>query len=127
MLKQNLNFRLVLVLGFCLSLLCSSAFAQGYGNRDNRGNGRGAGVRVSRNTQGHVGYRHYYRNGNWYRHGLFGSEIPVPALYNGVLVDSLPPAYTVVLVSGNTYYYANNTYFQQLPQGGYAVVSVPNQ
>ncbi len=128
MIKQILRFRSALIFAFSLTLFCSSTFAQGDGNRDNRGNGRqDSRVQVSRDTQRHVqGVNHYYRNGRWYRHGWFGWPIAVSVLSNGVLVDSLPPTYTAVLIQGNTYYYGDNTYFQQLPNGGYSVVSVPS-
>jgi hypothetical protein len=128
MLKQIIRFKSALILVFCLTLCLSNAFAQGYGNGDNRGNGRqDARVQVSRDSQRHgQGGRHYYRNGRWYRRGWFGWPVAEPVLYNGVLVDSLPPTYTPVVVQGNTYYYGDNTYFQQLPEGGYTVVSVPS-
>lgn len=71
----------------------------------------------------HVSH-HYYRNGRWYRHGWFGFEVAVPVLSAGVYVDSLPPAYTPVVIQGTTYYYGNNTYFRPLPEGGYTVVSI---
>jgi len=127
MLKKILRFTSVLILGLSLSLFYSGAYAQEHGNGENRGeNRRDNGAQVTRDTprEGRGG-SHYYRNGRWYTHGWFGWETPVSVLPAGVMVDSVPQTYTVVVVSGNTYYYGDNTYFRQLPQGGYAVVSVP--
>jgi hypothetical protein len=142
MLKQALGFKIVLVLGICLSLFNSGAFAQDHDRGNNRGDDRGniraddrgnvrsdAGVQVSRDDRRDDrrdgrGGSHYYRDGRWYTHGWFGWEIPVPVLSVGVLIDSLPQSYTIVEVHGNTYYYGDNTYFRQLPQGGYTVVNV---
>jgi hypothetical protein len=36
---------------------------------------------------------------------------------------TLPPGYTTVVVGGNTYYYGENTYFRQMPVGGFVVVT----
>jgi hypothetical protein len=44
----------------------------------------------------------------------------------GVFIDSLPTNYTVVVVQGNTYFYGDSTYFRQLPDGGFTVVTVPH-
>ena len=83
--------------------------------RDDRGQAR----------ERHVSH-HYYHNGNWYRHGWFGWGVRVPVLSAGVYVDTLPPAYTPVVIQGTTYYYGDNTYFRSLPEGGYTVVAAPS-
>jgi hypothetical protein len=119
MLKRYLRFRTVLMLLCGFSLFCAaSAFAQGYQDGHN-----GAQVRSNVQRAGH-GSQHYYNNGRWYRRGWFGWGTPVPVLSAGVLIDSLPPSYSVVVVRGNTYYYGDNTYFRQLPEGGFAVVTL---
>lgn len=117
MLKQILRMRTVLMLLFGLSLSCPGTFAQvvhdnGYGSR---GNGQ---------RMGH-GARHYYHNGTWNRNGWYGWGIPGPVYSDGVLVASLPPGYTTVIVGGNSYFYGNDTYFRQMPAGGFAVVTGP--
>ena len=126
MLKTILRLKSALVIFLGLSMFCPSVFAQGHQEERNGGNGgtinRGAGAQGQ--NRGH-GTRHYYHNGNWNRNGWFGWGVSSPIYSNGILVASLPPGYTTVVVSGNTYYYGNDTYFSQLPAGGYTVVSVP--
>jgi hypothetical protein len=109
MLKGILRFRTALMFLLGLSLFCPGVFAQG----------RSSGQRA-----GH-GNRHYYHNGTWNRNGWFGWGAPAPVFSNGVLVASLPPGYTTVLVGGNTYFYGNDMYFRQIPAGGFAVVTIP--
>jgi hypothetical protein len=125
--KQILRFKTALMFSLGLSLFCPGVFAQGHedghdgGNISIRDSGQG---RSNGPRSGH-GSQHYYNNGRWYRHGWFGWGVAVPVLSAGVLIDSLPPSYTVVVIQGNTYYYGDNTYFRQLPAGGFAVVAVP--
>jgi len=116
MLKTILRLKSVLILFMGMSLFCPGAFAQGYHDGNNGGYN---GQRVGHGSQ------HYYNNGRWYKHGWFGWGVPVPVLPAGVLIDSLPSSYTLVVVQGQTYYYGNNTYFRQLPAGGFAVVTLP--
>lgn len=102
MLRQISRFRIVLVIFLVLAVFCSDAFAWGgYGGR------------------------HYYRGGRWYRHGWFGFDVAVSALAVGALLDSLPPRYDTVVVSGVPYYYYGNTYYRPYPYGGYVVVPPP--
>jgi len=121
MLKQILKFRIALLFSLCLSLFCPGVFAQGH--QEGRGNAgtinRGSGA-YSRSD----GHRHYYHNGNWNRNGWYGWGIPGPILSNGVLVSSLPPGYTTVVVSGSSYFYGNGMYFRQVSSGGFAVVTL---
>jgi len=132
MLKQILKFKTALMFALGLSLFCPGVFAQvvhddgHYGGNNGNYSGRDPGSRGRENgpRNGH-GSQHYYNNGRWYRHGWFGWGVPVTVLSAGVLIDSLPSSYTVVVVGGNTYYYGDNTYFRQLPAGGFAVVEVP--
>jgi len=98
-----------------VALFSPVAFAQGYyGGHGGGGNG----------TRGGHGTRHYYHHGNWNRNGWYGWGVPGPIYTNGVLVSSLPPGYTTVIVGGNPYFYGNDTYFRQMSTGGYAVVAL---
>ena len=121
MLKQILRFPTALTFSLCLSLFCPVVFAQGH--QEGRGNAgtinRGSGGQA----RGH-GTRHYYHNGNWNRNGWYGWGNPGPILSDGVLVSSLPPGYTTVVVSGNPYFYGNGLYFRQTSSGGFAVVTL---
>jgi len=116
MLKQILRFKTVLMFSIGLSLFSPSVFAQGHQDGHN---GRNGGQRM-----GH-GQRHYYHNGNWNRNGWYGWGAPMPVFSDGVLVSSLPPGYTTVVVGSNTYFYGNDTYFRQMPAGGFAVIVSP--
>ena len=128
MLKQILRFKTALMFSLGLSLFCPGIYAQEHRDGHNDGNnGRSESReqgRINNPRNGH-GSQHYYNNGRWYRHGWFGWGVAVPVLSSGVLIDSLPPTYTVVVVHGNTYYYGDNTYFSPLPTGGFTVVAVP--
>lgn len=123
MLNQILRFKTALMFSLGLSLFCPGVFAQGHQDGRNGGN---AGT-INRGSGGYArsnGHRHYYHNGNWNRNGWYGWGVPSPILSNGVLVSSLPPGYTTVVVSGNSYFYDNGTYFRQMPAGGFAVVTL---
>ena len=126
--EKILKFKTVLMFSLVLSLFCSSSvFAQGH--QEERGHGN-AGT-INRGSQGHprsIGHanRHYYHNGNWNRNGWYGWGVPGPVLGDGVLVTSLPPGTTTVLINGNTYFYGNDMYFRQMPAGGFAVVTITN-
>ena len=110
----------------CLSFFCPGVYAQGHQQGRNGGNAgtinRGSYAQVRSN--GHAS-RHYYHNGSWNRSGWYGWGVKAPVLSNGVLVGALPPGYTMVVVGGDTYYYGENTYFRQMPAGGFAVVTLP--
>ena len=125
MFKKILRFRTALMFSLGLSLFCPGVFAQGHHEGRNGANAgtinRGSGAHSRSNGSG---YRHYYHNGNWNRNGWFGWWAPAPVFTAGVLVASLPPGYTTVVVQGNTYYYGENTYFRQMPSGGFAVVTI---
>ena len=132
MLKKILSFKVALMISLGLFLFCPGVFAQGHQDGHN---GRNAGM-INRGNESHSGgngphsrgngsgYRHYYHNGNWNRNGWFGWWAPAPVFTSGVLVASLPPGSTTVVVQGNTYYYGENTYFRQVASGGYAVVTI---
>jgi len=130
MIKTAVTFSSAFIFLMGLSSFCPGAFAQGHqegyyeGHAGIINGGSGHDVRSNAQRMGH-GTRHYYHNGNWNRNGWFGWGNPEPVFSNGVLIASLPPGYTSVVVSGNTYFYGNNTYFSQLPSGGYVVVSAP--
>ena len=123
MLRKILKCRIALMFSLCLSLFCPGVFAQGHQDGHHGGNAgtinRGSGAQ----GRGH-GSRHYYHNGNWNRNGWYGWGIPGPVLSDGVLVSSLPPGYTTVVVSGNPYFYGNGMYFRQTSSGGFAVVTL---
>jgi len=108
----------------CLAMLSPGVFAQGRQEGHDRGNAgtMNRGHEAQGRSGGHAN-RHYYHNGNWNRNGWFGWGARAPIFSNGVLVASLPPGYTTVVVSGSTYFYGENTYFRQMPSGGYAVVT----
>jgi len=106
----------IVIAGLAFTLPCSDAFAQPRG-----GGGRHGDIGHGRSN----GARHYYRDGNWYRHGLMGFDIAVSALAIGALIDSLPPRHTTVVVSGTPYYYYNDYYYEPYQRGGYVVVPPP--
>ena len=130
MLKEILSFRTALMLSLGLALICPGAFAQGHQERHNGGNNGSTLNRgsvdhgQSRGQRGGHGNRHYYHNGNWNRNGWYGWGTSIPVFTDGVLVASLPPGYTTVVVGGNSYFYGNDMYFRQMPSGGFAVVKV---
>lgn len=71
----------------------------------------------------HNGVRFYFGGGLWYSHDRPGRYVVVaPPL--GIVVPLLPPFYTTVRFGPTPYYFANNTYYLQVPQG-YAVVAPP--
>lgn len=71
----------------------------------------------------HNGLRFYFGGGLWYSNDRPGRYVVVaPPL--GIIVPLLPPFYTTVRFGPTPYYYANNVYYQQVPQG-YAVVASP--
>ncbi len=126
MLKKILKFKTVLMFSMGMALLVPRVFAQGH--QEGRNGGNAGTINRDSRAQGQShgrGNRHYYHNGNWNRNGWFGWGIPSPVFSTGVLVASLPPGYTTVVVQGNTYYYGENTYFRQIPSGGFTVVTVP--
>ena len=130
MLKQFLRFKLIMILGFCLAFFNPGAFAQNHDRQDHRGDDRenvqkNPGVQDSSHGQRESRRgNHYYHDGRWFSRGWFGLGVPVSVMPAGVIIDSIPPNYTVVVIRGNTYYFGDNMYFSQLPQGGYTVVSV---
>ncbi len=66
----------------------------------------------------------FFSEGVWYRperQGRYAVVAPSP----GVILPIPPPFYTVVWANGLPYYYANNTYYFQTPQG-YRVVDPPS-
>jgi hypothetical protein len=78
------------------------------------------------------GYRRYYYGGNpyyfhggvWYspsRHGFMVVRAPI-----GLYMPVLPPYSTTVWRGGVPYFYADDTYYQRLPQSdGYRIVTPP--
>jgi hypothetical protein len=123
--KHILKLKTVLMLLISMALFCPGVFAQGHQEGRNGGNAgiinRGDGAHVRGNGHGN---RHYYHNGSWNRNGWFGWGVPAPVYSNGVLVASLPPGYTSVIVAGNPYFYGNGMYFRPMSTGGFAVVTL---
>ncbi len=73
----------------------------------------------------HNGLRFYYGGGLWYsndRPGRYAVVIPPP----GIVVRLLPPVHSTLYFGQTPYYYANSTYYMQVPQG-YAVVAPPTR
>jgi hypothetical protein len=66
--------------------------------------------------------RYFFSAGVWYR--PWGSRFIVVAPPVGLVIPILPPFYTIVRAGGVPYYYANETYYLQTPDG-YAVVNQP--
>ena len=99
-----------------LALICSEAYAQGGGP------GRGKPGRVEE-PRGR-GEWHHYRDGRWYRGGLFWVDTAVSVLAIGALIDRLPPRYTTVVYAGVPYYYSEGYYYRPYDRG-YVVVQSP--
>jgi hypothetical protein len=73
----------------------------------------------------HNGLRFYYGGGLWYSNDRPGRyAVVAPPL--GIVVRLLPPFYSTMYVGPTPYYYANSTYYMQVPQG-YAVVAPPTR
>jgi len=127
MLKQVLRFRVVMVVLLALALSCPSAFARGEDRGHDRGGNKGSnwGSHNEGNRGFSRGESHYYRNGQWYRHGWFGFGVLVSALAIGAFIEALPPRHTTVVVAGTPYYYDNQYYYRSLPDGGYVVAPPP--
>jgi hypothetical protein len=69
------------------------------------------------------GERYWFHDGVWYR--PFGGGFVVITPPFGVVVPVLPAFATLVVLGGAQYYYANDVYYQAVPEGGYAVVAPP--
>ena len=72
---------------------------------------------------GFGGAHFYFGAGVWYRVYAPGRFVVV-APPVGVVIPVLPPFYTMVWAGGVPYYYANNVYYVQTPQG-YMVAAPP--
>ena len=136
-----------LLAGLCLLGLAAASLAQEHGGSD-RGHferdGRGQ-VLDNRFNHGHYypargsvvhelpagyrpytfhGSRFYFYGGIWYAPGPGGFIVARPPI--GLFMTVLPPFYTTIWFGGLPYYYANDVYYQWLPdQGGYVVVNAP--
>lgn len=70
------------------------------------------------------GGRYFYSGGIWYSRG--GPGYVVVGAPFGLFVPVLPPYYNTVYYGGVPYYYANDTYYQWIPeQNQYEVVAAP--
>ena len=83
------------------------------------------------NLIGHNGERYYFQGGNWFRwrgdwYRWWGGAWIVVDAPLGMLLRRLPPDYTTIRRSGNSYYYANETYYVWNPERSeYEVVAPP--
>lgn len=104
--KNNSTKKIFLAAGLCFIFLSaySDVFAWGRGDRDRR---------------------YHYDRGRWHRQGWFGFDVAVTTLSVGTIVDTLPPGYTTIIVSGSPYYCYNNVYFRPYHSNGYVVVTRP--
>ncbi len=68
--------------------------------------------------------RYHYRNGRFYRPGLFGFNFIVAAPPIGAIVSFLPNGYTTIVIGGIAYYHYDNIYYNRCPSG-YVVVPAP--
>ena len=128
MLKRILKFKAVLVLFLVASLLSLNAFAAEERRQEGRqpqGRKVAAQRAVGLRPGGHRVYKHYNRDGKWYKRGLFGIDMVVATLAIGTLVQAPPPQSTVVMTQVGPYYYDGSTYYAQSPYGGYVVVQAP--
>jgi len=112
--KKMFAGRYWLVLGMCIAYVfpVSSAFARSYSSI-----GR---TQYEIITIGHKKY--HYRDGRFYKPGLFG--FTVVAAPFGITVKVLPPGHKTLVIGGIPYYYYNNIYYKACPSG-YVVVSNP--
>jgi len=71
------------------------------------------------------GHRHYfYHGGYWYQPWGLDFLAVLPPV--GILLPFLPPDYVQLEIAGGSpYYYANGSYYQSWPEGGYVVVDPP--
>jgi hypothetical protein len=67
--------------------------------------------------------RFFFAGGVWYAARGPGFVVVAPPV--GLFVPVLPVAFTQVYIGGVPYYYANDTFYQAAPQGGYEVVAPP--
>lgn len=117
--KISSCFRVALVISLMLTMVCPYAFARGDDREGHRGYSR---IDYRGSNRGD---RYYYHDGEWYKPVWFGFGIAVAALAIGAIIDSLPPRHTTVVVEGTPYYYGDNHYYRQAPNGGYVVVQPP--
>ncbi len=112
MAKIMLRNKFWLVIGICLMAVLSSSDAFAW-HRD----GRREVVVV-----GHT--RYHYRDGRFYRPGLFGFGFVAVAPPIGAVITVLPPRHNIIMLRGVKYYYYDNVYYTTCPSG-YIVVNLP--
>jgi hypothetical protein len=94
----------VLLIVVLLTLSCVPAFAGWGGDRHDNG-------------------RYVYRNHRYYREGAWW-DFGITALAVGAILASRPDNGRYVAINGQTYYYCDGNYYQQVPQG-YVIVQPP--
>ena len=84
------------------------------------------------NLTGRNGERYYFQGGNWFRwrgdwYLFWGGAWVVVDAPVGMFVPALPPHYTTISLSGNPYYYANESYYVwDARQNEFEVVAPPD-
>ncbi|MBI3008965.1 MAG: hypothetical protein HYY56_05590 [Candidatus Omnitrophica bacterium] len=68
--------------------------------------------------------RYHYRDGRFYRPGLFGFGFVAVAPPIGAVITVLPPRHNIIMLRGVKYYYYDNVYYTTCPSG-YIVVPAP--
>ncbi len=69
-------------------------------------------------------HKYHYRDGKFYRTGLFGLFDTLITPPPGVVVKVIPETRNVVIINGATYYYYEDVYYTACPDG-YIVVNAP--
>ncbi len=69
-------------------------------------------------------HKYYYRDGRFYRPGLFGLFDTLIAPPPGLVVTVIPETRRIVIINGMTYYYYEDVYYTKCPNG-YVVVNAP--
>jgi hypothetical protein len=110
--KTMFKNKLWLVMGICIIVAVPSSDAFAW-----RRDGPREVVIVGHN-------RYHYRDGRFYRHGLFGFGFVAVAPPIGAIVRVLPSRHTTIIVRGGRYRYYDNVYYTDSPSG-YVVVTPP--
>jgi hypothetical protein len=126
--KKNLANKFWVVMSIVLILI--SPLADSFARDGDMGRGRGGERREGRDrgrehefvVVGHE--RYHYRDGRFFRPWFFGLEFAVAVPPIGAVVTSIPIGRRTIIVAGVNYYYYNDIYYRDYPNG-YIVVSAP--
>ncbi|MFA5316168.1 MAG: DUF6515 family protein [Dehalococcoidales bacterium] len=105
----------------CMMLIASGADVFARDRDEGRDNGHRKEEIVNYGPQ-----KYHYRDGRFYRQGLFGLFDTIVAPPPGVVVRVIPETRRVMIVDGATYYYYDDVYYTSCPDG-YVVVQAPRQ